>query len=392
MISLDEALAVVDGFAAPLGSETIPLAQAHGRYLARDIRARSAAPERAVSTRDGYAVCLAASDPSRRFRVIGAARAGAPFDGSVGPFEAVRIFTGAVVPAGADCVIMQEYADLRAEEVVFAEGFGPDRHIRAAASDFEEDAVLVPAGRQLDAKAMVAAAAADRESVVVGQKPRVAILATGDELVLPGSAKGRIGAIPDSASFGIAAMASDNGALVVRREILPDRLPVLIEAASRALSNCDLVVVVGGASVGEHDFAKPMFAPHGLDLAFSGVAMKPGKPVWLGRAQGVAVLGLPGNPTSAMVTAALFMKPLLARLQGGRGVHLWRRMPLAAPLDPVGSRETLFRASWEPDGLRPLANQDSGVQALLASADWLIRRSPRSPALRRGDMVEALRF
>jgi molybdopterin molybdotransferase len=189
-------------------------------------------------------------------------------------------------------------------------------------------------------------------------------------------------------------MAELAGAEIVRREVGGDSLHELEQLAGAALAQADLVIVTGGASVGERDFAKPMFEAHGLDLVFSKVAIKPGKPVWLGRAAGTWVLGLPGNPTSAMVTARLFLLPLLAALQGQptRDVLRWRHLPLAAPLLGNGPRETFVRAVWEEDGLTPIGNQDSGAQGALARADWLIRRAPNGPAEQAGTLVRALAF
>ncbi|MCL4674058.1 MAG: molybdopterin molybdotransferase MoeA, partial [Sphingomonadaceae bacterium] len=326
--------------------------------------------------------------------VIGEARAGAAFSGLLGAGEAVRIFTGAALPIGADRCIMQEYAQREGDGVRFAEGYGPGWHVRTAASDFAAGDVLLEAGARLGARAMVAAAAADLAQVTVIRRPQVAIIATGDELAVPGAAYLHSGRVPESVSFGVAAMAEQAGARIVRQAIGRDCLPDLEKLAGAALAEADLVIVTGGASVGERDFAKTMFASHGLDLVFSKVAIKPGKPVWLGLAQGRWVLGLPGNPTSAMVTARLFLLPLLAALQGQptRDVLRWRHLPLAGLLADNGPRETFVRAIWEDDGLSPISNQDSGAQAALAKADWLIRRPPNAPGAVAGALVSALAF
>ena len=241
---------------------------------------------------------------------------------------------------------------------------------------------------------MIAAAAADGASLTVAMRPRVAIIGTGDELAPPGEAHLRADAIPESVTHGVAALIGETGAILVARTIGLDDLPALVAAAGAALDLADLVIVTGGASVGERDFAKPMFAAHGLDLIFAKVAIKPGKPVWLGRARGKLVLGLPGNPTSAMVTARLFLMPLLARLQGQsiEAVLRWRNLPLAAPLGAIGGRETFARARWDEAGLTPLGNQDSGAQGALAEADWLIRCPSGQPERAAGDLVSALPF
>lgn len=392
MISCDEALALIEQQVIPLESETLPLEEAHGRVVAEAVTARSAAPRRAVSAMDGYAVSAAHLSPGRAYRVIGETRPGRPFSGSAGFDQVVRIFTGAQMPEGTDFVVMQEYATRAGDDVTFAPGYGPASYVRAAGSDFLAGATLIAAGTRLTPRALVAAAAADRAEVRVARRPRVAIFATGDELAPPGSAFRVEGAVPDSVSLALAALTTECGGDVLSRVIAADDLDALTLAAGDALTGADLVVVSGGASVGERDFAKPMFAPHGLALLFDKVAVKPGKPVWLGRAAGAWVLGLPGNPTSAMVTAALFLRPVLAGLQGHREAREWRSLPLAAPLAETGDRETFVRARWAQAGLVPLANQDSGAQAGLAQADWLIRCPPGQSAMPAGVAVACTPF
>jgi molybdopterin molybdotransferase len=289
---------------------------------------------------------------------------------------------------------MQEYAERDGIRVRFVEGYGPAGHVRAAGSDFAAGALLVPAGTRLSPRAMIAAAAADVARVTVACQPKVAIIGTGDELAPPGSAHERPDAIPESVSFGIAAMVEAAGGHITRRLTAQDELDALVDAAGAALDASDLVIVTGGASVGERDFAKPMFEAHGLELIFNKVAIKPGKPVWLGRAAGKLVLGLPGNPTSAMVTATLFLKPILARMQGARieAIQHWRKLPLGAQLRATGDRETFVRARWEDSGLVPVGNQDSGAQAALLAADWLIRCPAGQAEQPAGAWVYALDF
>jgi len=394
VISFDEAQALLEGVVAPLASVEIQLAEGAGRVLAAPLIARSTYPRTATAAMDGYAVTDAATRPGAVLRVVGEARAGTGFAKPVRPGEAVRIFTGAPMPAGTDRCIMQEYVSRDGDEVRFADGYGPGWHVRAAGSDICEGDILLPAGTRLTPRAMIVAAAADRASVTVATRPSVAIIGTGDELAPPGKAHLRPDAISESVTFGVAAMAEQAGGRVVARTIGQDRLSALEQLAGEMLQQADVVIVTGGASVGERDFAKPMFAPHGLELVFSKVALKPGKPVWLGRAQGKWVLGLPGNPTSAMVTARLFLLPLLAGLQG-QCVHQalpWRTIPLAAAITATGDRETFLRARWGDAGLEPITNQDSGAQAALARADWLIRRPSGSTAAEAGDPVMALDF
>lgn len=394
MIDFDEALALVTQRVEPLGSEDVPLALAARRVLAEPVVARSDAPRTALAAMDGYAVKDCSTATGTWLTVIGESRAGAGFPGAVQPGEATRIFTGAPMPQGTDRCIMQEYASREGDQVCFAPGYGPGRHVRAARSDFSAGDCLLDAGTRLSARAMVAAAAADRATLKVRARPRVAIIATGDELAPPGEAHSRSRAIPDSVSHGVSAMAESAGAQVAMRNVGADNLPALERVAADLLERADLVIVTGGASVGERDFAKPMFAAHGLDLLFSKVAIKPGRPVWLGTARGKWVLGLPGNPTSAMVTARLMLVPLLAALQGEAidAVMRWRHLSLAQPLPATGSRETFFRASWEEGGLNPIGNQQSGIQAALVQADWLIRSAPGSPARTAGETVTALAF
>ncbi|GGD86391.1 molybdopterin molybdenumtransferase MoeA [Tsuneonella deserti] len=390
-ISFDAALALI-GEVAPLGCETVPLADAAGRTLAADLIARGQAPRSAVSTMDGYAVVDAATEPGEWLEVIGESRAGAWWRGTVGPGQAVRVFTGAGVPEGATRVIIQEHAERDGARVRFTPAYGPATYIRAAGSDFAAEAMVLPAGTRLTPRILVAAGAADRAEVTVGRIPRVAILATGDELAAPGEAHAWPDAIPETIGLGVAALAQSAGAEIVVRAICPDDLARLTALAGELLERSNLVVVTGGASVGERDFAKASFAAHALALAFEKVAIKPGRPVWFGRCADALVLGLPGNPTSALVTAALFLRPLLARLQGGDAAHQWRTLPLAASLPAADERETFVRARWDDAGLVPLGNQDSGAQSPLTQADWLIRCPAHQPALAARTMVSALAF
>ncbi|MGQ0588286.1 MAG: molybdopterin molybdotransferase MoeA [Sphingosinicella sp.] len=393
MISFDEAVMLVADAASPVGREQVPLAAAHGRVLAEAVRARVDAPPGDVSAMDGYAVRdgdLAALPA--RLRLIGESLAGRGFGHPVGAGECVRIFTGAPVPAGADRIVIQEVVTRQGETACFTETPGVARHIRGRGSDFAVGDILLEPGRLLDARALVAAAGADLDQLEVFRRPRVAILATGDELVPPGTAAGQAEALPESVSFGIAALTADWGGAVALRRRLRDDLEDMRKAAAEALASADLVVVTGGASVGERDFAKAMFEK--LDLVFAKVAIKPGKPVWLGRAAGRLVMGLPGNPTSAMVTARVLLAPLLARMTGRNPAEAlrWRSMPLAGQLGPCGGRETFVRAASDRDLAQPLSNQDSSAQKTLAHADLLLRRPAGAPAAVAGEIVEALDF
>ena len=394
MIGFEEASRLLRESVTALPAETVPLVEAAGRYLAEDLVARFDAPRSDVSAMDGYAVRADILENSLPLKVLGQARPGMPFDGIVGACAAVRIFTGAAVPTGADCVVMQEYTRTKGDMVSIKEGYGPARYIRKAGSDFRDGDVLLRLGTRLTARAMVAAAAADRASIELNRQPRVAIIATGDELVSPGEAHVTANAIPESASHGVTALCEAMGGVVALRLRGRDELGQLTELARKALAAADLVVVIGGASVGDRDLARPMFEGLNLEIIFAKVAIKPGKPVWFGKVGGKPVLGLPGNPTSAMVTARLFLQPLLAAMQGGDAAAnlQFLPMPCDAALPSTADRETFIRATASPDGLVPAQNQESGAQAPLAQSDWLIRRPAGSPATVPGEIVSALAF
>ncbi|WP_298746348.1 molybdopterin molybdotransferase MoeA [uncultured Brevundimonas sp.] len=395
MIGFDEALARVEAAATPLGRETVALAGAGGRVLAAPVVAELDSPASDTSAMDGYAVRAAeVADLPARLRVVGESFAGRGFDGRMGPGECVRIFTGAPMPEGADRVIIQEIVRRDGDAALFGHAVGGGRHVRPLGSDFRAGEVLLAPGRRLDARAMVAAAAADRATVEVWRRPRVVVLGTGDELAEPGTAAGIPGSIPESVSFGVAALVAQYGGETAGRRRLGDDPATLEAAAAAALDEADLVVVTGGASVGEKDYARAMFGPAGLELIIDKVAIKPGKPVWMGRAGGRLVLGLPGNPTSAMVTGRLFLAPLVAGLSGAAaGSALdWRAAPLGAALAACGDRETFHRAAWRRGRVEPLADQDSSAQKALAAADLLIRRRPGEPAAAAGEAVETLGF
>ena len=395
MIRFDEALAHVLALARPLEAEQVALAEANGRVLAAPAVAQVSAPPADVSVMDGYAVREAdlATLPAT-LRIGGESFAGRGHDTPVEPGQCVRIFTGAPVPPGADRVVMQEQVRREGDIAMFEAPLSPARFIRRAGSDFGKADALLAAGTLLGPRQMVAAAAADLDRLSVWRRPRLTVLSTGDELARPGTARERAQAIPESISFGVSALAESWGAEFIGSVILADRLEDMERAAEQALRDADIVVVTGGASVGERDFAKAMFDNQGLELAFSKVAMKPGKPVWFGRAQDRLVLGLPGNPTSAMVTARLFLAPLISGLVG-RDPHValrWRKMALADALPPTGERETFARATVENGRARVLPNQDSGAQKTLADCDHLVRLPPGSDVIEAGSRVDALDF
>jgi molybdopterin molybdotransferase len=266
------------------------------------------------------------------------------------------------------------------------------RHIRAAGSDFAMGDVLAPAGLRLSPQALIAVAAADAPTVSVFARPRVSVIGTGDELVQPGEAGARLDAVPESVTLGAAALAKRWGAEVTRRIKVSDELNALRAAADEALEDSDIVVVAGGASVGERDFAKAMFEHAGLEIVIAKVAMRPGKPIWLGRSRERVIVGLPGNPSAAIVTARLFLAPLIAAAAGGAVTDAlrWRRAPLAVELGAGDERETFVKARQMPGGVAPCDNQDSSAQASLVSCDVLIRRRSHAVAGRVGAEVEVL--
>ena len=394
MISFDQAQAILASAARPTGTEAIKLEQAAGRVLAADVIAAVDSPRADVSAMDGYAVREAdlAHAPARLL-VSGESFPG-QIPAPIASGECVRIFTGAPVPAGADRVVVQEIVRREGEWAAFEREPGPARHIRSRGSDFRSGEELLRSGSLLGPRSIVAAAAADIAAIEVFRRPRVAVVATGDELAAPGSAREEATAIPDSVSLGVAALAAQWGGKCVARSRVGDNREQLEAAARKALETADLVIVTGGASVGEKDFARAMFESAGLELLFSKVAIKPGKPVWLGRAAGKFVLGLPGNPTSALVTARLFLAPLLCAMTGRdpAAALQWRKAPLASPLPPSGDRETFVRAHWAGDLVQPLSDQNSGAQRALAMAELLVRRAANAPAAAAGDCVQVLTF
>lgn len=392
MIGYDEALAIVCREARPVGSETVPTGKAHRRILAEPVAAAVDAPAADISAMDGFAIREEDAAVGRSLAVVGQSFPGAPFDGEVPHGSCVRIFTGAAIPRGLDRVVIQENVRREGDSAVIQE-LSASRHVRGKASDFRTGDILLEAGRELDARALVAAAGADQAQLTVWRRPKLALLGTGDELTEAGRARdsgGRL--IPESLSVGVAALAEDYGGETISSSRVPDNLEAMQAAAAKAVEVADLVVLTGGASVGEKDFAKRAFDLLDLELFFSKVAIKPGKPVWFGRARGTLVMGLPGNPTSAMVTARLLLAPLVAGLAGRDALTAaeWRKAVLDGELGSVGDRETFVRARWSGRKVAPMTNQDSGSQKTLADADVLIRRRAGLPLLPPGNQIEII--
>lgn len=395
MISFEDAARQVADLATPLAAETVRLDEADDRILAAPVVANRNSPPFAVSAMDGYAVREADLTTLPVTLPVGAKSfAGGGVPGPIAPASCVRVFTGAAIPPGADRVIIQEDVFAEDARARFHQPLGKARHIRAAGSDFAVGDVLVAAGAPLNPQRLVAVAAADRASVSVIGLPRVFILANGDELKPPGLASTAPHHIPDSLTVALAALARRWHGRVTGTRICGDDLDRLQQAASEALADADVVVVTGGASVGEKDFAKAMFGGHDLQLVFSKVAIRPGKPVWLGRIGTTFVVGLPGNPTSALVTARLFLAPLLTGLAGHdtATAWAWSTLPCLTPLDAGGDRHIFLRAKSDGAAVEPLRDQDSGAQKALAASDYLISRPPGAGRNEAGSPVRVLRF
>jgi molybdopterin molybdotransferase len=326
--------------------------------------------------------------------IVGECFPGAGWSGSIDPATCTRIFTGAPLPEGADRIVIQERVRREGDRAIIEADPGPATWVRPRGKDFRAGDEILSAGRLLDPAALIAAAGADVGELEVFVRPRLALLSTGDELVEPGEARTSGLAVPDSASIGVAALAGQWGAQLVGRTRLRDDLDQLRAAAVRALTSADIVVVIGGASVGERDFAKAMFDPSGLEPLFSKVSIRPGKPAWFGRAGGKLVLGLPGNPTSALVTGRLLLAPLLAAMHG-RAVEAaldWEPARLATPLPPCDLRETFHRARLAGGEASLLGFQESHAQKALAQADVLVRQAANSPAVPSGEVVPVVRL
>lgn len=394
MIPVSEALARILSAFAPLPAETIPITAAVGRVLAADVAARLTHPPQPVSAMDGWAVRTAdiASLPAT-LRRVGEAPAGRPFAGTVGPGEAVRIFTGGFIPAGADTVVIQEDCAEVDGTVTVREGTGPGRWVRRAGLDFARGDTMLHAGRQLTVRDVALCAAMNVPWVAVRRKPRVAILATGDEIVLPGETPNP-GQIVGSNGIALAAMVARAGGEAVDLGVAGDTRDSVAGLAAGA-AGCDLLVTIGGASVGEHDLVRDGLGAGGLSLDFWKIAMRPGKPLMFGRHGATPMIGLPGNPVSALVCALLFIRPALRAMQGLPPDDLARRARLGGALPANDRRQDYLRATMVQgdDGL-PMATafaaQDSSMLSRLAEAGCLIVRPPLAAPAAAGDIVDII--
>ena len=399
LMPVADALAAILAGADPLPEEMAALDTAFHRVLARDFAARRTQPPQAMSAMDGYAVRSAdAADLTARLRVIGEVAAGRPFGSKVGRGEAVRIFTGGVIPDGTDAVIIQEDTVIDGDRITITEAAKPGRHIRPAGVDFREGDVLLTKGSRLTDRDLSLAAGMNYPELVVHRRPKVAFLGTGDELVMPGSTPGP-GQIVYSNGYALRALARAEGAETIDLGIAADTVEATTDGIRRARdTGADILTTMGGASVGDHDLVKRSLEAEGVTMAFWRIAMRPGKPMMHGRLGAMRVIGLPGNPVSSYVCGFLFLVPLIRALSGRASVHHARETALLGrDLAANDQREDYLRARLETraDGTliaAPVNHQDSSLLGNLAVARALLIRPPFAPAAAQGTPIELLRL
>jgi molybdopterin molybdotransferase len=389
MLSVAEAQSRLLALAEPLPIETVPLVAAAGRWAAEPVEALRSQPAANLSAMDGYAISFA--DLPGPWTVTGESAAGSGLDRPIGRGEAARIFTGAPLPPGADTILVQEETARDGDHLSLA-GDGPDRlgrSVRARGSDFPAGSPLITAGALLTPARIALAAIAGHGMLAVRRRPRIVILSTGNELVPPGApAEGVM--LPASNGPMLAALLAGT-AEAEDRGIVRDDLDALAVAFTDAAGAADILVTTGGASVGDHDLVRPALAQAGAALDFWRVAMRPGKPLMAGILGNTLVLGLPGNPVSAFVTAILFLCPLVARLAGASDpLPRTQCLPLVRALRGNGERTAYLRATIEKGAIGALQDQDSAGLAALAAAEALIIRAPHAPPLEAGASVEFL--
>jgi molybdopterin molybdotransferase len=389
LLSVDEARARMLAEVSALPAETVALREAIGRVLAEDVAAVRDQPPFRASAMDGWAVRSA--DAPGRLKIVGESAAGHGYDGAVGAGEAVRIFTGAAIPEGCDTIVIQEDAERDGDTVrVPAAELG--HHVRPAGGDFTAGQVLLQAGQRIDPWRLSLAASAGRAEVRAAHRPRVAILSTGEEIIEAPGAPGPF-QIYDSGSPALATMVAAWGGTPIRARPVRDELEAVIAALKGA--DCELVVTVGGASVGDHDLVRAAGQALGLSLKVESVNVRPGKPTFFGvLADGRRMLGLPGNPASAFVCAEMFLRPILAAYQGAPAQPATIPARLAQALPANGPREHWMRARLaHTEGavtVTPYRDQDSSLVSVFAVADALMRRLPGAPAAAAGEVVEVL--
>jgi molybdopterin molybdotransferase len=398
LLSVADALSRVLEHAMPLPAEEVPVAEADGRVLAYALKARRTQPPADVSAMDGYAVrATDVVNPPVRLNIIGEVAAGRPFDHAIGPGEAARIFTGGVIPDGADTIIIQEHARRDGDSVEIERSSAKGRHIRVRGLDFKAGDALLSAGHRLTARDLALAAAMNHPLVPVHRRPKIALFATGDELVPPGMEPAP-GQIVSSNTISLAALARAEGAEVEDLGIVGDRLDDTVAAVRRARARgADILLTSGGASVGDYDLVQKAFAAEGMALSFWRLALRPGRPLMHGRLGAMDVLGVPGNPVSAFVCGFLFLVPLIRRLAG--------RTDLAPPTEPAilgcdlpanDERADYLRATLKDSAEGPVATpfpiQDSSMIAPLAKSDCLVIREAYEPAAKAGSGCTIIRF
>lgn len=389
MIALDEAQRRLLALARPVSVETLPLSKSVGRWAAEDVVARRTQPARDLSAMDGYAIRHV--DAPGPWSVIGQSAAGAAFNKPIGAHEAVRIFTGAALPDGADTVVMQEDMAVEGETVRLnaPDDLRKGRHVRKAGEDFASGNLLISAGERLNPARIALAAMGGYGALAVQRPIRVALISTGDELVVPGQPTAD-DQIPASNGVMLAAMLNSFPCEVTDFGIVPDDIDVLTETFRNA-KGADLIISTGGASVGDHDHVKPALEAAGATLDFWKIAMRPGKPLMAGTLGDAVVLGLPGNPVSAFVTAILFAQPVIAALSGAASPfpkqHVTR---LSAPLPAVAKRTDHVRAKLDNGVVTPIGLNDSAALNALSQANALIVRPAGSTAAAAGDDVKII--
>lgn len=390
MISVEEAEARIIAALHPTNAETVSIADAAGCVLAADAIAKYDQPPAHVSSMDGYAVCAAdAAGVPVTLRLIGSSPAGHPFAGTLQPGETVRVFTGGVVPDGADSIVIQENTDASGDRVTIKSAAKIGQHIRKTGLDFAKGDVLSPAGHRLTARDVSLLAAGDVARVSVRRRPVVAFAATGDELSRPGEPR-KQGGIVASSGYGLAAMIERWGGTARDLGILPDTVEAVSQIAELA-KDADLIVTLGGASVGDHDLVQNALGPKGFALDFWKIAMRPGKPLIFGALGQTPLLGLPGNPVSSLVCAILFLKPALAAMLGTEAKAEPLSAKLLRNLPANDQRQDYLRAGTKIRGGELCVDafdiQDSSMLSILARSDALIIRAPYAPAAKAGERV-----
>ncbi|MGA2996141.1 gephyrin-like molybdotransferase Glp [Bradyrhizobium sp.] len=399
LMPVADALAAVLSGAEALPEEMVALDSAYKRILAHDLAALRTQPPDAMSAMDGYAVRAAdAARAGARLKVIGEIAAGRPFDRIVGPGEAARIFTGGVMPDGADAVIIQEDTVIESGGITVTEAAVAGRHIRRAGVDFRQGDVLLKAGSELSDRDLSLAASMNYPLLPVRRRPKVALLATGDELVMPGETPGP-GQIVYSNGYALRALTRAEGADVIDLGIAADTLDATTSGIRRARDvGADILITTGGASVGDHDLVKQALDAEGVAMAFWRIAMRPGKPLMHGRLGAMRVIGLPGNPVSSYVCAFLFLVPLIRRLCGRVTIHhATESALLGRDIAANDQREDYLRArlATRNDGaliVTPVDHQDSSLLGNLAAAQALLIRPPFAPAAKAGSACNILRL